>query len=109
TQSVASACLDVLEHGVPAEERPIWQAEILRQSKGGRALVLHALNGLFSASGMSLVRQREAAPRSFLASLTAGKVLPASRNSSGLCSVAIAAYNAESTLQYAYDSICAQT
>src|SRR5690606_15600320 len=38
TQSVASACLDVLEHGVPAEERPIWQAEILRQSKGGRAL-----------------------------------------------------------------------
>ncbi|WP_349976072.1 glycosyltransferase family A protein [Pseudomonas sp. WHRI 8519] len=88
-------------------EHALRIAELRRQSKPNGQHLITALNVYFKSCGMTQIT-RHAKKGSFFTGIKSASKHYYSENH-GLCSVVIAAYNAEKTLQYAYDSICNQT
>lgn len=88
-------------------EHALRTAELRRQLKPNSHHLINALNLYFKSCGMTQI-SRAAKKESFFKGIKSASKHYNSENQ-GLCSVVIAAYNAEETLQYAYDSICNQT
>ncbi|MBH3415865.1 glycosyltransferase family A protein [Pseudomonas putida] len=88
-------------------ELKLRTAELKRQVKPNTQNVLTIINECFREHGMMAIT-RPTKGTSFFNDLKPSGKKALSENF-GLCTVIIAAYNAEKTLQYAYDSICNQT
>lgn len=94
-------------YGFEEEEARLRIAELKRQTKPKSQSVVTALNHYLKAQGMTGITQSSNS-KCFFTGLRTTTKLKTSKDL-GLCTVIIAAYNAENTLQYAYDSICSQT
>lgn len=88
-------------------EAVLWHAEFNYQQSGDVSFVVNAINQSFISCGLQPVTHSNVGDSNFLRALQADVQKQA--ESYGQCSVVIAAYEAEATLQYAYDSICQQS
>lgn len=91
----------------PNIELKLRVAELKRQIKPTSQSVLNIINECFREHGMMTTTRTTKGPYFFTGLKAPGKK-ELSANF-GVCTVIIAAYNAQETLQYAYDSICNQT
>ena len=109
TQAVISGVTEVVSKSYLEDECDLWTAELNYQLDGGIQHVVNGINKVFTLSGLSIIDNISENNLNFFEAISVEvNSLPVVL-SAGKCSVVIAAYEARDTLQYAYDSVCAQT